>query len=538
MARTVETLDRVTISVDQKIGMSGVPAIEMRGITKRFEEVIACDGVELSVERGEIHGLLGQNGAGKSTLMKILVGLSTADAGSILLNGKLIVVKDPVTAAQAGIAMVHQHYSVISALTVWENVELGGSGRLDPENSIREVSEIAERYGLDIDPRARVGDLTVGQRQRVEIIKCLRRHPTVLVMDEPTSVLTLAESEELFNTLRHVVKEEGRAVVLISHKLDEIMHATDQVTIMRGGKVVKRVMTKDTDVRTLARQMVGREISQNDLGAGLGITSSVTVGSSVIGETKVVKSRDPVVRVLNATVRGSHGRLLLNSCSFEIYPGEILGVAGVDGNGQVALAGLFHNVVALSSGTIDVNGTRVRTQTVGAMNRAGVAVIPENRHELGCVLDMTVAENLIFDDIDKVCRHGFLSQKAIHDRAVSLVEQMEIKTPSVDTPMWKLSGGNQQRVVLARAMASEPRVLIAAQPTHGLDVAAVQYINEQLRKAAASGMAVLLISTELEEVLGLSDRIAVIHRGRIVGQMMRYEADLERIGLLMGGEVA
>lgn len=521
---------------------SPAPAVELRGITKRFGDVVACDRVDLSVPVGEIHGLLGQNGAGKSTLMKVLLGLLTPDAGSIHLHGRTVVVKDPLAAAEMGIAMVHQHFSVIGALTVWENVTLGERDRLDPKRSIRHVEEIAERYGLDVDPTARLDTLTPGQRQRVEIVKCLRRDPSILILDEPTSVLTLSESEELFTTLRAVVQEEGRAVVLISHKLDEILHATDAVTIMRDGRVVDRLVTAETDPASLARSMVGRSVSLRSDAAALGLLQvaeqTATSEGGADASAEAAPARPPVLRITDAHHRAPDGRVLLDGLSLELAPGEILGLAGVEGNGQAALEALLTSLIHLDSGTVEVDGAEVRTGHPGAMAKAGVVVIPEDRHVAGCVLGMSVAENLVLDDVDRVCRRRIVSPKLIREQALELIERFQIKTPSPDTPMASLSGGNQQRVVLARALTREPKVLVAAQPTHGLDVGAIEYMTEQLRAAADRGVAVLLISTELEEILALSDRIAVIHRGRILGSFPRAEADLERIGLMMGGHVA
>jgi ABC-type uncharacterized transport system ATPase subunit len=531
---------------------SPAPAVELRGITKRFGDVVACDSVDLTVAAGEIHGLLGQNGAGKSTLMKVLLGLLTPDAGSIHIGGRPVVVTDPLAAAGMGIAMVHQHFSVIGALTVWENVILGEQTRLDERRAIRLVEEIAERYGLDMDPRSRVENLTPGQRQRVEIVKCLRRDPSIVILDEPTSVLTLAESEELFSTLRRVVQDEGRAVVLISHKLDEILHATDKVTIMRSGGVVGRCATCDTDAPTLARDMVGRDVSLRSEAAALGLIHEVEaeieeeVAEAGAGaDARVdppgtpVTPVTPVLRVAGAVHRSPDGRTLLDGCSVEVRRGEIVGLAGVEGNGQGALADLLSSLVPLDAGSVEVEGTAVRPGRPGAMARAGVGVIPEDRHTSGCVLGMSVAENLVLDDICRVGRRRHLvSPKDVRSHALRLIEQFDIKTPSPDTPMAALSGGNQQRVVLARELSRDPKVLVAAQPTHGLDVGAVEYMTEQLRAAAERGMGVLLISTELEEILALADRIAVIHRGRIVGELARAEADLDRIGLMLGGQAA
>jgi simple sugar transport system ATP-binding protein len=390
------------------------PAVELRGITKRFGEVLACDRVDLQVPVGEIHGLLGQNGAGKSTLMKVLLGLLTPDAGSILINGRPVVVKDPLAAAEMGIAMVHQHFSVIGALTVWENVTLGERDRLDAKRSIRHVAEIAERYGLDVDPTARLDSLTPGQRQRVEIVKCLRRDPSILILDEPTSVLTMSESEELFTTLRNVVQEEGRAVVLISHKLDEILHATDAVTIMRDGQVVARMATDDTGPADLARNMVGRDVSLRSDAAALGLLE--VAEQSVASAAEAHAARAPegtgpptVLRIHEARHVTGDGRVLLDGLSLELAPGEILGLAGVEGNGQSALEQLLTSLIHLDSGTVEVDGAPVRIGHPGAMAAAGVTVIPEDRHVAGCVLGMSVAEDLGVDAGVGVCRYRIVS---------------------------------------------------------------------------------------------------------------------------------
>lgn len=514
---------------------SPVAAVRIESISKRFGAVIACDAVDLVVHRGQIHGLLGQNGAGKSTLMKILLGLLTPDAGRILINDRPVLVKDPLAAAAMGIAMVHQHFSVIRALTVWENVTLGETDRLDAKESIRHVETLSECYGLDVDPMAPLITLTPGQRQRVEIIKCLQRNPNILVLDEPTSVLTMSESEALFNTLRVVVGEEGRAVILISHKLDEILHATDEVTIMRDGKVVETAATTDTDAATLARGMVGRTVALRSESAALGhlVADAPTTSAEHRLATAPVQ-----LRISDARHVADDGRVLLDGLSLEVRRGEILGLAGVEGNGQAAVEALLNSLISLDQGTVEVGGEPIRTGKPGTMARVGVAVIPEDRHVAGCVLGMSVAENLVLDDIGSVCRRRIISPRLMREHAQRLIEQFDIKTPSVETPMSSLSGGNQQRVVLARALSCNPSVLVAAQPTHGLDVGAIEYMSSQLKAIAESGVAVLLISTELDEIFSMSDRIAVIHRGRIVGQMNRRDADLERIGLLMGGTAA
>lgn len=526
------------------VSAPGAPVVELRGITKRFGSVVACDGVDVSVARGEVHGLLGQNGAGKSTLMKVLLGLLSPDAGTIVINGRPVTVQDPLAAAAMGIAMVHQHFSVIGALRVWENVTLGERDRLDPRRAIRHVAEIAERYGLDVDPTARLDELTPGQRQRVEIIKCLRRDPTILILDEPTSVLTLAESQELFTTLRAVVQDEGRAVVLISHKLDEILHATDRVTIMRDGRVVARAETSGMDAAGLARAMVGRDVSLRSDAAALGLLGEARAAATGEGCSRgaAAQARDqapvvaPALAIEGAVCTARDGRRLLDGFTLDVAAGEIVGLAGVEGNGQAALEALLASLVELDEGEVRVEGVTVKAGKPGAMAAAGVVVIPEDRHVAGCVLGMSVAENLVFDDLGSVSRRGVLSPARITAKARELIERFEIKTPSPGAPMGSLSGGNQQRVVLARAITREPKVLVACQPTHGLDVGAVEYMTEQLRQAARRGVAILLVSTELEEILAVSDRVAVIHRGRIMGVLPRHEADLEAIGLMMGGQ--
>ncbi|MCF8528249.1 MAG: ABC transporter ATP-binding protein [Candidatus Nanopelagicales bacterium] len=523
---------------------AGAPAaVELRGITKRYGSIVVCDDVRLTVHRGEIHGLLGQNGAGKSTLVKILIGLAQRDAGEILLEGRTVDISDPLAAADLGIAMVHQHFSLVEELTVWENVTLGEAGRPDARRTRDLVRDIGLRYGLDVDPDARVEDLSTGERQRVEIIKCLRRDPSLLILDEPTSVLTLAESRELFTVLRHVAQGEGKTVILISHKLDEILSATDHVTIMRSGRIVAQRATAATDERELAREMVGRELSKWVAASALGdsdalIDPSLSTDPAMLSPVEPIHEDEFPVRLRIHEARVSRdGRPLLQGLSLDLRAGEILGLAGVEGNGQQVLGDLLSSLVELDSGTVEMDGVALATGRPGVMHMAGIGVIPEDRHASGCVLDMSVAENLVMSTVESVARRGFVSRKAIRANAERLIEQFEIATPSPDTPMRQLSGGNQQKVVLARELSLNPRVLVAAYPTRGLDVGAIEYMTERLHDAAASGIAVLLISTELEEILTLSHHIAVIHRGSIVGQMRRVDVDAERLGLMMGGQV-
>jgi general nucleoside transport system ATP-binding protein len=512
------------------------PAVELIGITKHFGRVIACDHVDLTLWRGRVHGILGENGAGKSTLMKVLIGLVLPDAGQVRLDGEVVRIADPVEAAEHGIAMVHQHLSLVEPLTVWENVALGDIGRLDPRQVRARVAEISEQYGLEIDPDARIADLATGMRQRVEIIKCLRRDPQVLVFDEPTSVLTPAESQFLFEALRRVVEVEGKAVALVSHKLPEVLAATDEITIMRDGRVVDTRPTVLCDAATLARAMVGRTVSLRGEHSAFGVVEAD--GEPIAAPAHEVASaprQTPALRILGASVRGRDGHKLLNSLSLEVQPGEIVGLAGVEGNGQRVLGDVLSSLVALDGGTVAVGGIEVATGRAGAMARAGVGVIPEDRHDSGCVLDFTVAENLLIADPESVARKGLMDRQRMRERATSLIDRFAISCAGPDAPMWSLSGGNQQRLVLARELSHQPVVLVAAQPTRGLDVGAIEYMSQQLRDVAAAGVGVLLISTELEEILDLSDRIIVISDGKIVGEMSRGAVDIDRLGLMMGG---
>ena len=526
-----------------------VPAVELNYITKRFGGIIACDQVDLTLHRGRIHGILGENGAGKSTLMKVLIGLVLPDAGSVRIDGQPCTIHDPLVAAALGIAMVHQHFSLVDQLSVWENVALGEAGRLKSTGVRDRVAAISEQYGLEIDPDARVGELTAGLRQRVEIIKCLRRDPHILVFDEPTSVLTPEESEQLFSTLREVVAAEGRAVVLVSHKLDEVLHATDEITIMRQGRVVDRVTTAEADARGLARSMVGRDVSLRSERSAFGLAAvDVDDGSDseLDGDAPALKERPadsasedgPVLRVEGATVRGRGGAVLLDDVSLELHAGEIVGVAGVEGNGQRTLGDLLSSLIPLNSGRVIVNGAEIAANSPGAMAEAGVAVIPEDRHDSGVVLDMTVAENLLMVNPNRVARRGVMDKRRMVETSQQLIDEFDIGCSGPDAPLWSLSGGNQQRVVLARELVAEPHVLVAAQPTRGLDVGAIEYMTDRLRQTAADGVAVLLISSELEEILELADRIVVMSRGRVVGELSHEDANLETLGLLMGGSEA
>lgn len=514
----------------------GGAAVRLEGICKRYGEVRACADVDLVLQRGRIHGVLGENGAGKSTLMKIMIGLVIPDSGWITINGERVHLRDPLDAARHGIGMVHQHFSLVEPLRVWENVALGEAGKLRPADVRERIVDISDRYGLDVDPDAVVGELPVGMRQRVEIIKCLRRDPSILIFDEPTSVLTPAESEFLFETLRHVVVEEGRAVALVSHKLDEILAATDEVTIMRQGRVVEHVQTGEVDAVRLATAMVGRSVSLRSERVALGLVD-VDVDGTEVPDTEP-ESGPEVLRLDDVTVRDREGRTLLDRLSLHVRAGEIVGVAGVEGNGQRPLADVLSSLTDIDGGQVLVAGTSVPTGKAGAMAAAGVAVIPEDRHDSGVVLEMSITENLWLVDFGRHARHGIVDRRAMRSAAERLIEEFEISCSGPDAPLLSLSGGNQQRVVLARELSNDPKVLIAAQPTRGLDVGAIEYMTGRIRRAAEDGVGVLLISSELEEILDLAHRIVVISDGRIIGELDRRDADLARIGLMMGGHAA
>ena len=516
-------------------------ALQLRGITKVYGSVVACDAVDLAVNSGEIHGLLGENGAGKSTLMKVLLGLVNRDAGTIEYRGRQVEINDPQAAAAMGLGMVHQHFSLIEPLRVWENVVLGDVGKVDRSRACAQVEEVGRRYGLPIDPLQRIDQLSAGERQRVELIKCLRRDPSVLILDEPTSVLTQAESLELFSVLRRVVQEENRAVILISHKLAEITAATDRVTVLRKGKVAFRTATAETTAQELARQMVGRDVSLRAEAAALGVLPVERGGRAGTAEVEsasaAVADLPPALRLTDLVVEAG-GVPLIDKLSLTVQPGEIVGLYGVEGNGQATLGEVLAGLVHPSSGTVEVGGKVIDLSRPKALQRAGLGIVPEDRHHSGVVLDMSVAENLVFKTVDDVTSGGFISKRKMHAIAQRLATEYNIITSSLDAPVRSLSGGNQQRVVLARELSGNPSVLIAAQPTHGLDVGAIEDMYLRLRKAASSGVAVLLVSTELEEVMALCARVAVISSGRITGVLSIAEATAERLGMLVGGIAA
>lgn len=495
--------------------------VEMRGITKRFPGIVANDRIDLRVRRGEIHALLGENGAGKSTLMNILFGLYQPDEGEIYVNGKKVVITDPNVANALGIGMVHQHFMLVEPFTVTENIVLGAEPRrgatIDYAAAEAKVRELSERYGLKVDPRAKIRDISVGMQQRVEILKTLYRGADILIFDEPTAVLTPQETRELIAIMKNLVRE-GKSIILITHKLKEIMAAADTVTVIRRGKVVGSVPVRETNPDQLAAMMVGREVAFRV-------------------EKAPAKPGPVVLEVRNVTALDNRGVPALNGISFEVRAGEILGIAGVDGNGQSELVEVLTGLRKVTGGEILLNGEPIHNRPPRAIAERGVAHIPEDRHKRGLVLDFSIGENMVLSTYHKppFSQKGLLRHEAIVAHAQKLIREFDVRTPSVDTPARALSGGNQQKAIIAREIDKDPVLLIAAQPTRGLDVGAIEFIHRRLIEARDQGKAVLLVSLELDEILNVADRIAVIYEGRIVGVVDADATDENELGLLMAG---
>jgi ABC-type uncharacterized transport system ATPase subunit len=490
-------------------------AIEMKSITKRFGTVIANNKVDFKLEQGEAHALLGENGAGKTTLMRILYGLYNADDGQILVNGQPARIVSPKDAIQLGIGMVTQHFTLVPTLTVAENTVLGyvKGFRLDPKRIQVDVKEAANRFGIEVKADALVRHLSVGERQRVEILKSLYRNARVLILDEPTAVLVPQEVDVLFETLARL-RQAGMSIIFISHKLYEVMTICDRITVLRDGKVVGTVKKTDTTQTELATMMVGRE----------------TFGVTRQGERP---QGQPVLRMQNLSAKDQKGRLALKDVSLSVNAGEILGLAGVSGNGQAELSQVLAGTLASTGGQVLVDKEDLTCRDPGCFTAAGVGRIPEDRHE-GVVGELTVAENLALEHLDEFVERGMLDRKKILQNAVNLIAQYQIKASPTDRAR-TLSGGNMQKVILARVLSRNPQVVIASQPTRGLDVGATEYVRARLLEQRDRGAAVLLVSEDLDEVLALADRIAVIYEGRIVGVLPAQEATVAKLGLMMSG---
>ncbi len=505
--------------------------VEMKNITKKFGSFVANDNINLTVHKGEVHALLGENGAGKSTLMNILYGLYTPTSGEIYINDELVSIDNPNIAIDKGIGMVHQHFMLVQPFTVAQNIVLGteptkGLGAINMKKAIEDVKALSEQYGLYVDPNAKVEDITVGMQQRVEILKALYRGAEILILDEPTAVLTPQEINELMQIIRNLTKE-GKSVIIITHKLKEIKAAADYCTIIRRGKYIDTVKVDETTEDELAAMMVGREVN-----------------------FKVDKSEpklgDVVLSINDLVVRDNRKIAAVDGLSLEVRAGEILGIAGIDGNGQSELVEALTGLRKSESGSIKINGNEVANNKPLDMFKKGIKNIPEDRQKRGLVLDFTIAENTVLQNYKdpRFSKNGILNKSAIENYAEKIIERFDVRPTDYTVKARALSGGNQQKVIIgrevdnievSRAKTNEPQLLIATQPTRGLDVGAIEFVHSSLVKQRDEGNAVLLVSLELDEVMNVSDRIAVIYEGKIVGIVDGKDADENTLGFMMAG---
>ena len=499
------------------------PIVAMHAITKRFPGgVLASDHADLNLYPGEILGLLGENGAGKTTLMNILYGLLRPDSGEIRLRGKAVHFHSAHDAIAHGLGMVHQHFMLVPTFTVAENLMVGQPSPRGPllENRktvARRITQLSEQFGLKVDPAAEVWQLSVGQEQRVEILKALYRGVEILILDEPTAVLTPQEVDELIIILRKLA-QDGRSIIFISHKLHEVMSVCDRIMVMRDGRVVETVLASATNAAALSRMMVGRDVL-------LRVDKKAATPAAVR------------LHVRNLHVRDERNLPALRGVNLDVRAGEIVGIAGVEGNGQRELEEALVGLRRVEQGQIHLGDQEMTHCTPRQWFDAGVGHVPSDRYKTALLRDFSIAENLVLSKIDQApfTRRGLIDHRAIDTHAQALVQQFDVRTPSVDIEVGKLSGGNAQKVVLARELAHQPQVLIVAQPTRGVDVGAIEYVHRELVRQRDQGMAILLISTELEEILNLSDRIIVLYEGRVMGECASADADVHQLGLMMAG---
>jgi len=500
-----------------------MPVLEMKDIVKEFPGVLANENVSLTLEKGEIHALLGENGAGKTTLMNILYGIYTKDRGTIIWKDKEVSFKSPRNAIESGIGMVHQHFMLVPTLSVAQNITLGlkssGYPFYNKKKVHKDITDLSGKYGLQVDPSKLISELSVGARQRVEILKSLYRKAELLILDEPTAVLTPQETEKFFNILRKL-KQEGHSVIIITHRIPEAMQITDKVTILKDGKNVATVNTSETSESELSNYMIGRTLSS--------FSHDKTLG----GKPEYGLSLDRVSFKSKRTIE-------LKDISLKVAKGEILGIAGVDGNGQKELAEVITGIRKISSGSIMISGKDISKAGFKVRKKTGLAYITDDRHHEGLVLDMDVSENMILKDYDQMpySKRGIINYNVVNKNTEQRIKEYNIKTPDIKTPIRLLSGGNQQKVILARELAAGPSVVLACQPTRGLDIGATEFVRKTLINKRNETLSILLISADLEEIVSVCDRIAVIFEGRIAGIVTNDQnLDLNKIGLMMAGQ--
>jgi len=495
--------------------------VEMRKITKKFPGVIANNRVDFKLKKGSIHGLLGENGAGKTTLMNILYGLCRQTSGDIIVNGARVDINCPARAIDLNIGMVHQHFMLVRPLTVVENIILGLPSPkgpfLDIKAAAQKLLDISNKYKLKVNPHAKIFELSVGEQQRVEILSTLYRGAEILILDEPTAVLTPQETQELFNILR-IMKSDGKSIIIITHKLEEIMSITDEVTVLRDGRLIGTKPTGEVDKKILTQMMVGREVLFN-------FSKSDTCGI------------DEVLKLDNVCAVNSKGVQVLRNISFCLNKGEILGIAGVDGNGQKELCDAISGNLNITSGEINLDKENLTRLSIKERIVKGIAYVPEDRQKTGLLMNSSIMKNFIIKNFDtpRFSKNGFLKFQAIRSYADKLITEFKVKTTHRNVLVKKLSGGNQQKIVLGREISSEPKVLMVNQPTRGLDIGATEYVRQKLLEQRALGVGILLVSADLEEIFQLADRIAVIYEGEILGIIPGEEATIDQVGLLMAG---
>ena len=495
--------------------------LELRNITKTFGNVVANNDVSINVTKGTIHAIVGENGAGKSTIMRIAYGFYNADSGEILVDGKTVSIRNPHDAIALGIGMVHQHFMLVDTMTVAENIVLGAEtgsvASLDLEKANREIRILSDELRLGVDPHSRIEDLSVGQQQRVELLKALYRNAELLILDEPTAVLSPQEVEELFGILRRM-KEQGKTIIIITHKLDEVLAISDEVTVMRDGKSVGNVKTSETSAKDLARMIVGRDVLLR-----------VEKTDAETGET--------VLDVSGLRVSGKHG-LAVDGVSFSVRSGEIVGIAGIEGNGQTELVEALSGLLKASGGRVEFDGREITNRSARELKELGIAHIPEDRHKRGLLLNSDLSENSILGVHYRppvAAATGFMNTAAIGKRVGEIIEKFDVRPPDPTLSAKSLSGGNQQKLIIGREFGLNPKLLLVSQPTRGVDIGAIEFIHRKLIGLRDAGSAVLLVSAELEEVTALADRLLVIREGKIVGEVDPKTTTTEDIGLMMTG---